>query len=46
MRTEGAGKGDQLRYGVDWRKYGKNFDRVFRKRKQKRGHWISIRVKQ
>lgn len=31
MRTEGAGKGDALRYGVDWKKYGENYDAIFRK---------------
>lgn len=36
MRTEGAGKGDALRYGVDWKKFGKNYDRVFRKPKRRK----------
>lgn len=36
MRTEGAGKGDALRYGVNWKKYGREFDRIFRKRKGKK----------
>lgn len=34
MRTEGAGKGDALRYGVNWKTYGKEFDRIFRKKKR------------
>jgi hypothetical protein len=31
MRSEGSGKGDQLRYGVDWKAYGSNYDAIFKK---------------
>lgn len=30
MRTEGAGKGDQIRQGVNWKQYGENYDAIFR----------------
>ena len=35
MRTEGAGKGDALRQGVDWKRFSANYDAIFRKRKRK-----------
>ena len=34
MRTEGAGKGDALRKGVNWKKFGENYDAIFRKKKR------------
>jgi hypothetical protein len=35
MRSEGSGKGDQLRYGVDWKAYGENYDAIFGKKERR-----------
>jgi hypothetical protein len=36
MRGSGAGKGDALRYGVDWKAYDANYDAIFRKPTKRR----------
>jgi hypothetical protein len=36
MRTEGAGKGDALRYGINWKQFGENYDSIFRKPKRRK----------
>lgn len=35
MRGEGAGKGDALRYGVNWKKFGSEYERIFGKTSRK-----------